>query len=56
MHSEYLCDTEVNLCFSSPCGARGTCVHHEGGYSCVCQDGFTGGYYTSRILIATLSR
>nr|CAD7592898.1 unnamed protein product [Timema genevievae] len=38
----YLCDTEVNLCYSNPCGHNGNCHRSEGGYSCVCKPGFTG--------------
>jgi len=42
MQSEYLCDTEVNLCYSNPCRANGTCVRREGGYVCLCPAGVTG--------------
>ncbi|CAH1153853.1 unnamed protein product [Phaedon cochleariae] len=38
----YLCDTEVNLCYSSPCKNNGTCRVREGGYTCVCPANFTG--------------
>ncbi|PSN41253.1 Protocadherin-like wing polarity protein stan [Blattella germanica] len=38
----YLCDTEVNLCYSNPCGNQGICQRKEGGYVCVCKPGFTG--------------
>ncbi|CAH2208555.1 jg51, partial [Pararge aegeria aegeria] len=38
----YMCDTEVDLCYSSPCKNNGTCVRREGGYTCVCGAGFTG--------------
>lgn len=38
----YLCDTEVNLCYSNPCRNNGTCYRKEGGYSCGCLAGFTG--------------
>nr|XP_022918571.1 protocadherin-like wing polarity protein stan isoform X2 [Onthophagus taurus] len=38
----YLCDTEVNLCYSTPCQNNGTCRIREGGYTCICQDGYTG--------------
>lgn len=38
----YLCDTEVNLCYSNPCKNNGTCHRREGGYSCTCTAGFTG--------------
>ncbi|XP_054575621.1 cadherin EGF LAG seven-pass G-type receptor 1 [Eptesicus fuscus] len=36
------CETEVDLCYSSPCGAHGRCRSREGGYTCACQEGFTG--------------
>ena len=42
MTAEYLCDTEVNLCYSSPCGGNGTCIRREGGYTCDCYDGYAG--------------
>ncbi|XP_063379045.1 protocadherin-like wing polarity protein stan [Cydia fagiglandana] len=38
----YMCDTEVDLCYSSPCTNNGTCIRREGGYTCVCAPGFTG--------------
>ncbi|XP_050342751.1 protocadherin-like wing polarity protein stan [Nymphalis io] len=38
----YMCDTEVDLCYSSPCRHNGSCVRREGGYSCVCVAGYTG--------------
>ncbi|KAJ8914679.1 hypothetical protein NQ315_017377 [Exocentrus adspersus] len=38
----YLCDTEVNLCYSSPCKNNGTCKVKEGGYTCICPHTFTG--------------
>lgn len=38
----YLCDTEVNLCYSNPCKNGGTCQRKEGGYSCSCNSGYTG--------------
>lgn len=38
----YLCDTEVNLCYSNPCKNGGTCQRREGGYTCECLDGFIG--------------
>ncbi|XP_035217412.1 protocadherin-like wing polarity protein stan, partial [Stegodyphus dumicola] len=41
MKHKYECDTEVNLCYSSPCGANGTCIRKEGGYTCICREGFT---------------
>ncbi|GBM44624.1 Protocadherin-like wing polarity protein stan [Araneus ventricosus] len=42
MKHKYECDTEVNLCYSSPCLNGGTCVRREGGFSCLCKEGFTG--------------
>ncbi|XP_045101942.1 protocadherin-like wing polarity protein stan isoform X7 [Portunus trituberculatus] len=42
MREHYVCDTEVNLCYSSPCGNHGTCMRREGGYTCVCTPGYTG--------------
>lgn len=38
----YLCDTEVDLCYSDPCLNNGKCKRKEGGYSCICNDGYTG--------------
>ncbi|ODM96856.1 Protocadherin-like wing polarity protein stan [Orchesella cincta] len=42
LREHYLCDAEINLCFSSPCRNGGTCFRRERGYSCVCPSGFTG--------------
>ncbi|XP_063598702.1 protocadherin-like wing polarity protein stan [Penaeus indicus] len=42
MREHYECDTEVNLCYSNPCGNHGTCMRREGGYTCVCLPEFTG--------------
>lgn len=42
MREHYICDTEVNLCYSRPCGEHGTCMRKEGGYTCVCLPGYTG--------------
>ncbi|XP_066526353.1 cadherin EGF LAG seven-pass G-type receptor 2 [Hoplias malabaricus] len=36
------CDTELDLCFSSPCGPHATCVSREGGFTCLCPHGYTG--------------
>ncbi|KAG7299925.1 hypothetical protein JYU34_016950 [Plutella xylostella] len=41
-HDHYMCDTEVDLCYSSPCANGGSCLRREGGYTCVCAAGFTG--------------
>ncbi|XP_043283002.1 protocadherin-like wing polarity protein stan isoform X2 [Venturia canescens] len=38
----YLCDVEVNLCYSNPCRNGGTCERREGGYTCACPPDFTG--------------
>ncbi|XP_012288367.1 protocadherin-like wing polarity protein stan [Orussus abietinus] len=38
----FLCDTEVNLCYSNPCKNGGTCHRREGGYTCACGESFTG--------------
>lgn len=42
LREHFLCDTEVDLCYSSPCVNNGTCMRREGGYTCVCAPGFTG--------------
>ncbi|CAH2075509.1 unnamed protein product, partial [Iphiclides podalirius] len=42
LREHFLCDTEVDLCYSSPCVNNGTCMRREGGYTCVCTPGFTG--------------
>uniref|UniRef100_A0A8C4N4C7 Cadherin EGF LAG seven-pass G-type receptor 1 n=1 Tax=Equus asinus asinus TaxID=83772 RepID=A0A8C4N4C7_EQUAS len=36
------CETEIDLCYSSPCGANGRCRSREGGYTCECLEDFTG--------------
>ncbi|XP_030634210.1 cadherin EGF LAG seven-pass G-type receptor 2 [Chanos chanos] len=36
------CETEIDLCYSKPCGAHGICRSHEGGYTCECLDDYTG--------------
>lgn len=38
----YLCDTEVDLCYSDPCQNGGTCTRREGGYTCLCTYEFAG--------------
>lgn len=38
----YLCDTEVNLCYSNPCKNGGTCRRREGGYTCECPTRYMG--------------
>ncbi|CAM9832954.1 unnamed protein product [Bubo scandiacus] len=37
------CETEIDLCYSSPCGSNGRCRSREGGYTCECHEDFTGG-------------
>lgn len=39
----YLCDTEVDLCYSNPCQNGGVCKRKENGYTCLCDLRFTGG-------------
>uniref|UniRef100_A0A3Q2DJZ9 Cadherin EGF LAG seven-pass G-type receptor 2 n=1 Tax=Cyprinodon variegatus TaxID=28743 RepID=A0A3Q2DJZ9_CYPVA len=36
------CETEIDLCFSKPCGAHGVCRSREGGFTCECFEDFTG--------------
>lgn len=37
------CETIVDACFSSPCGANGVCNEAPAGcYTCTCQPGYTG--------------
>lgn len=36
------CETEIDLCYSKPCGAHGVCRSREGGYTCECVDDYTG--------------
>jgi len=36
------CETEIDLCYSKPCGAHGVCRGREGGYTCECLDDYTG--------------
>ncbi|XP_069833172.1 cadherin EGF LAG seven-pass G-type receptor 1 isoform X2 [Dendropsophus ebraccatus] len=38
------CETEIDLCYSNPCGKNGLCRSREGGYSCECNDEYTGEY------------
>lgn len=42
MREHYVCDTEVNLCYSNPCLNGGRCLRKEGGFTCQCRDGFAG--------------
>uniref|UniRef100_A0A9J8CP41 Cadherin EGF LAG seven-pass G-type receptor 2 n=2 Tax=Cyprinus carpio TaxID=7962 RepID=A0A9J8CP41_CYPCA len=36
------CETEIDLCYSKPCGAHGVCHSHEGGFTCQCLHDYTG--------------
>lgn len=36
------CETEIDLCYSSPCLNGGTCHHTEGGFNCRCPHKYTG--------------
>ncbi len=36
------CETEIDLCYSKPCGAHGVCRSHEGGFTCQCLHDYTG--------------
>ncbi|XP_060713609.1 cadherin EGF LAG seven-pass G-type receptor 2 isoform X1 [Tachysurus vachellii] len=36
------CETEINLCYSNPCGNNGVCRSHEGGFTCECLHDYTG--------------
>uniref|UniRef100_A0A8C8VMJ4 Cadherin EGF LAG seven-pass G-type receptor 2 n=1 Tax=Pelusios castaneus TaxID=367368 RepID=A0A8C8VMJ4_9SAUR len=36
------CESEIDLCYSGPCGHNGHCRSREGGYTCQCHAGFTG--------------
>ena len=40
--NHYICNIEVDMCYSNPCQNQGSCVSKEGGYTCVCQDNFVG--------------
>ena len=42
MEKSNMCDIEVNLCYSDPCGNNGQCLQREGGYTCNCLSQFTG--------------
>ncbi|RMZ97532.1 cadherin EGF LAG seven-pass G-type receptor 2 isoform X1 [Brachionus plicatilis] len=37
-----MCDTEINLCYSNPCGQNGICISTESSYVCTCDPGYTG--------------
>ncbi|XP_043823673.1 cadherin EGF LAG seven-pass G-type receptor 1 [Dromiciops gliroides] len=36
------CETEIDLCYSNPCGSNGLCRSREGGYTCDCHEDYTG--------------
>uniref|UniRef100_A0A8C2Z8K1 Cadherin EGF LAG seven-pass G-type receptor 2 n=1 Tax=Cyclopterus lumpus TaxID=8103 RepID=A0A8C2Z8K1_CYCLU len=36
------CETEIDLCYSKPCGVHGVCRSREGGYTCECLEDYTG--------------
>ncbi|XP_036415720.1 cadherin EGF LAG seven-pass G-type receptor 2 [Colossoma macropomum] len=36
------CETEIDLCYSNPCGVHGVCRSHEGGFTCECLHDYTG--------------
>ncbi|XP_061544471.1 cadherin EGF LAG seven-pass G-type receptor 2 [Phycodurus eques] len=36
------CETEIDLCYSKPCGVHGVCRSREGGFACECMDDYTG--------------
>ncbi|KAM9860155.1 cadherin EGF LAG seven-pass G-type receptor 2 [Aulostomus maculatus] len=36
------CETEIDLCYSKPCGPHGLCRSREGGYTCECLEDYTG--------------
>ncbi|XP_051549071.1 LOW QUALITY PROTEIN: cadherin EGF LAG seven-pass G-type receptor 2-like [Myxocyprinus asiaticus] len=36
------CETEIDLCYSKPCGTHGICRSQEGGFTCECLHDYTG--------------
>uniref|UniRef100_A0ABI8A462 Cadherin EGF LAG seven-pass G-type receptor 1 n=1 Tax=Felis catus TaxID=9685 RepID=A0ABI8A462_FELCA len=53
------CETEIDLCYSSPCGTHGRCRSREGGYTCECLQDFTGTtgvYGISRCVLSRKSK
>nr|XP_002124366.1 cadherin EGF LAG seven-pass G-type receptor 2 isoform X2 [Ciona intestinalis] len=36
------CADEINMCYSSPCVNNGKCLSREGGFTCICREGFAG--------------
>lgn len=53
LREHYLCDAEINLCFSSPCHNGGTCYRKERGFSCACPPDFTGAHCQIQITLDT---
>lgn len=41
-NSSVVCDLEINLCYSNPCGNSGMCLSQESSFVCICDAGFTG--------------
>ena len=40
--NHYICNIEVDMCYSNPCQNQGTCISKEGGYTCECQENYVG--------------
>ena len=40
--NHYICNIEVDMCYSNPCQNQGSCISKEGGYTCVCQENYVG--------------
>jgi len=43
-NSSIMCDLEINLCYSNPCGNNGVCISLESGFMCLCDPDYTGHY------------
>lgn len=41
-NSSVICDLEINLCYSNPCGQNGVCSSLESSFMCLCEHGYTG--------------
>ena len=37
-----MCDLEINLCYSNPCGQNGVCISLESSFVCICDPDYTG--------------
>lgn len=37
-----MCDLEINLCYSNPCGQNGICISLESSFVCICDPDYTG--------------